>query len=132
MWFRSMRLFDFLAAGHADDLAYLPKEVDIKVVAQGNNGLDAVMLVKDPDPDRSSPTCRCEDWAGSALSRSWSTQNSHAVDGLRRFVCLIRSGEPSRSRPSITRSSLSTKKRVAGLQPRPNPAPAALRAVLRR
>src|SRR6267143_5508341 len=34
-----------------DELAYLVKSVDVNVVAQGKNGLDAVNLIKEHSPD---------------------------------------------------------------------------------
>jgi two-component system response regulator LytT len=43
-----------------DELLYLLKGFpEVEVVAQGRNGLEAVALIKEHNPDLSSLTCRC-------------------------------------------------------------------------
>ena len=53
-----------------DELAYLLKELDVDVVAQGKNGMEAVNLPRSSRRNCSSLTCRCPGLTASAPSRN--------------------------------------------------------------
>ena len=60
----------------AEELSYLLKEFpDIEVVATASNGLEAVKLIEDLEPDSSSWMFRCQDSTASGSSANLRENN---------------------------------------------------------
>ena len=59
-----------------EELAFLLKEADVEVVAQGKNGVEAVNLTKEMSPDILFLDVQMPDLTASALSKNCSTANS--------------------------------------------------------